>query len=705
MTNQYYNPTIVATPGTTVRSAQFNDNNNSLNEGFDKLPAPAVLFTNRQNFAVATSPTANTYVLSINPTVVTSLVEGALVRFRAPSANTGPAQLNLNTLGLKQIRTQQGEALRAGDIPNAAIITLTFNQPQDYWQLDTSLTAVAQLVEDAQTAQTAAAGSAAAAATSETNAATSETNAATSETNAAASATAAAGSATAAAASATAAANTQTQIGNATTLAVLPWVQGQTATQPTRRYNFMGNLYVAVSASSSNPVALGATPIGDSNWTSWGDPLRFFAFETTTTAPTRSFDVGQPIDSISDVFLDTTLQNSSSYSFTVGQRNLIFNQDVPAGTYVKIWVGRIKDAYIEAVQNFDESAQASANAAATSEANAQVSASNALTSAGNAAGSATAAANSRTAAATSETNAQTSASEASQSETNAAASATSASNSATEAAQSASNTFVAGGTFTPVAGTEYPSTTGLTSRTVWIISFATPSGTYTYTTGDLSGTQVGNQDLLLYTPATTTFELIPSSTAAAVSSVNGMTGAVTLTAANVSAVPSTATINGVLVTSNPVFTASTTVTGMVQLATNAETQTGTDADRAVTPAGLASLTSTTSRRGLIETATNAEAVTGTDTERAVTPAGLAARLATLPSGVTITDFNLGSIASAITQVTPGVPFSSATVFCGGVPQLPGAGNAFTIQADGANNRIVFNTSVPAGTEVFGFVRA
>jgi hypothetical protein len=70
--------------------------------------------------------------------------------------------------------------------------------------------------------------------------------------------------------------------------------------------------------------------------------------------------------------------------------------------------------------------------------------------------------------------------------------------------------------------------------------------------------------------------------------------------------------------------ATTAYAGVVEFATNTETQTGTDADRAVTPAGLASRTATTSRAGIVELATTAETTTGTDTARAVTPAGVAA---------------------------------------------------------------------------------
>lgn len=75
--------------------------------------------------------------------------------------------------------------------------------------------------------------------------------------------------------------------------------------------------------------------------------------------------------------------------------------------------------------------------------------------------------------------------------------------------------------------------------------------------------------------------------------------------------------------------ASTTVKGAVELATDVETQTGTDAIRAVTPFGMASVVASATAKGLVELATSAEVATGTDTVRAVTPAGLAALVASL----------------------------------------------------------------------------
>lgn len=65
--------------------------------------------------------------------------------------------------------------------------------------------------------------------------------------------------------------------------------------------------------------------------------------------------------------------------------------------------------------------------------------------------------------------------------------------------------------------------------------------------------------------------------------------------------------------------ATTTVLGLVYLATNAETQTGTDTNKAVTPAALSSRTATETRTGIAEIATQAETDGGTDDARIVTP--------------------------------------------------------------------------------------
>lgn len=59
--------------------------------------------------------------------------------------------------------------------------------------------------------------------------------------------------------------------------------------------------------------------------------------------------------------------------------------------------------------------------------------------------------------------------------------------------------------------------------------------------------------------------------------------------------------------------------GIIELATEEETQAGTDAQRAVTPAGLKTLTTNTERAGLSQVATQDETNAGTDGLKAVTP--------------------------------------------------------------------------------------
>jgi len=68
--------------------------------------------------------------------------------------------------------------------------------------------------------------------------------------------------------------------------------------------------------------------------------------------------------------------------------------------------------------------------------------------------------------------------------------------------------------------------------------------------------------------------------------------------------------------------------GAIEIATQTETNTGTDDTRAVTPLKLAGRTATEARAGVAELATQTETNTGTDDTRIVTPLKLAGRTAT-----------------------------------------------------------------------------
>jgi hypothetical protein len=112
--------------------------------------------------------------------------------------------------------------------------------------------------------------------------------------------------------------------------------------------------------------------------------------------------------------------------------------------------------------------------------------------------------------------------------------------------------------------------------------------------------------------------------------------------------------------------ASATQSGTVELATDAEAITGTDTERALTPANLAAAATThvdaasATAAGKVELATDAEAITGTDTARAVTPANVTAVLAaSAPIAGTYTADGDDDTANAATIDTGK---STATVF-------------------------------------------
>lgn len=121
--------------------------------------------------------------------------------------------------------------------------------------------------------------------------------------------------------------------------------------------------------------------------------------------------------------------------------------------------------------------------------------------------------------------------------------------------------------------------------------------------------------------------------------------------------------------------ASTTVKGIVELATTGETQTGTDAVRAVTPAGLAARTATTTRAGVVELATAAEVNTGSLTTHAVTPQGLDQRTATeARTGIvelaTVAEVQAGT--DTARAVTPAGLFAlDKSLLTNGYAKLPG----------------------------------
>lgn len=95
--------------------------------------------------------------------------------------------------------------------------------------------------------------------------------------------------------------------------------------------------------------------------------------------------------------------------------------------------------------------------------------------------------------------------------------------------------------------------------------------------------------------------------------------------------------------------ATTSALGVVQLATATETQTGTDADKAVTPFTLSARIATEIRSGLAEIATQTEVNDGTDDERIVTPLKLKTYLDNRTGGYAADLGNGSAISFAVTH--------------------------------------------------------
>lgn len=108
--------------------------------------------------------------------------------------------------------------------------------------------------------------------------------------------------------------------------------------------------------------------------------------------------------------------------------------------------------------------------------------------------------------------------------------------------------------------------------------------------------------------------------------------------------------------------ATTSAKGFVELATNAETQAGTDTDRAVTPAGLESKTATVTRKGIAELATQTEVNDGADTERIVTPATLKLNIFNPSNSATASEEVTIDALSGVATFTKVIPHNDKALF-------------------------------------------
>ncbi|MEE4110554.1 MAG: hypothetical protein V2I24_14480 [Halieaceae bacterium] len=337
--------------------------------GFDKLPSADQLAQGRANHALDTGA-ANAYVVALSkaPSAYTA---GLQVRFLAANANTGASTLNVNGLGVKNLRRQDGTALRAGDILVGMPVSATYDGTR--FLLDTS---TAAMVANAEAAQAAASASQAAAANSATNAAASATAALASQNAAATSATNAAASEVAADASETSAAASQV---------------AATASQAA----------AATSASAASTSATNAADSASSAATS-ATSASGSATAASGSANSAAGSAAAALTRANNAAASEANATASEVAAALSESNSAASEAAAAASETAAGISETNAAgSATAAAGSETSAAGSASSAATSAANAAISETNAAVSAGNAATSESNAAASEAAAAAS----------------------------------------------------------------------------------------------------------------------------------------------------------------------------------------------------------------------------------------------------------------------------------------------------------------
>ncbi len=138
MSSDYFDSsTHHVTAGTRVRASDINTTVDALDTGLAKLPSEVNIKRGLINYAVD-SGVANAYVVTLTY-VPTSYADGMEVIFKATAINTGASTINVNALGVKSIKRQDGSDLIAGDIPAAKIISIRYNSTSGCFEIQGTL--------------------------------------------------------------------------------------------------------------------------------------------------------------------------------------------------------------------------------------------------------------------------------------------------------------------------------------------------------------------------------------------------------------------------------------------------------------------------------------------------------------------------------------------------------------------------------------
>ena len=135
----------------TVRAVHMN----KIGEGINELAQLMPVYASNGSFYENTSFSSSTYNLvpvtfedDSKNVAPESYFNGMEVVFKSSTSNTGDCYVNVNNLGVKQIKTLKNQALTAGSIPEGWLVTLRYDSTQDCFYILENKGAVGRNIGD-----------------------------------------------------------------------------------------------------------------------------------------------------------------------------------------------------------------------------------------------------------------------------------------------------------------------------------------------------------------------------------------------------------------------------------------------------------------------------------------------------------------------------------------------------------------------------
>lgn len=133
MTNSYFNHDSPLARHTLARAAAINTIATAIASAFDLLPSATDLARGRSTYA-ADSGAADALVVSM-PSTMTAYEEGAHILVKVAASNTGACTINVDGLGVRSIKTPDGEDPAAGDLGAGDFVDLVYDSTNSWWIL------------------------------------------------------------------------------------------------------------------------------------------------------------------------------------------------------------------------------------------------------------------------------------------------------------------------------------------------------------------------------------------------------------------------------------------------------------------------------------------------------------------------------------------------------------------------------------------